>query len=220
MSDNIRIHIGDAKDMGQRFIDAWHRAERGEAVNETNLTFLDLESLLAALTPKRLICCAMSVIIRLLISRLWLRICTAITRTSTRTCGNSPGWGFYPDPLSTLSPHSPRWMRGLCFERIRAAPDRKEGMPMDQQEYANVWDALSDTPEESAKMTMRSNLLIALEQKVKSWEVTQAEAARRLGVTQPRLNELLRGKIDKFSLDKLINLAIHAGISVRLDIAA
>jgi predicted transcriptional regulator len=54
MSDNIRIHIGDAKDMGQRFIDAWRRAERGEAVNETNLTFLDLESLLAALTPKRL----------------------------------------------------------------------------------------------------------------------------------------------------------------------
>ena len=91
---------------------------------------------------------------------------------------------------------------------------------MDQQEYANVWDALSDTPEESAKMTMRSNLLIALEQKVKSWEGTQAEAARRLSVTQPRLNELLRGKIDKFSLDELISLAIHAGISVRLDIAA
>ena len=91
---------------------------------------------------------------------------------------------------------------------------------MDHQEYANVWDALTDSPEESANMTMRSNLLIALQQKVKSWEVTQAKAARRLGVTQPRLNDLLHSKIDKFSLDKLINLAIHAGISVRLDIAA
>ena len=91
---------------------------------------------------------------------------------------------------------------------------------MEHQEYANVWDALTDSPEESANMTMRSNLLIALQQKVKSWEVTQAEAARRLGVTQPRLNDLLRSKIDKFSLDMLINLAIHAGISVRLDIAA
>jgi predicted XRE-type DNA-binding protein len=91
---------------------------------------------------------------------------------------------------------------------------------MKHQEYANVWDSLTDSPEESANMTMRSNLLIALQQKVKSWEVTQAEAARRLGVTQPRLNDLLRSKIDKFSLDKLINLAIHAGISVRLDIAA
>jgi predicted XRE-type DNA-binding protein len=91
---------------------------------------------------------------------------------------------------------------------------------MEYQEYANVWDALTDSPEESANMTMRSNLLIALQLKVKSWEVTQAEAARRLGVTQPRLNDLLHSKIDKFSLDKLINLAIHAGISVRLDIAA
>ena len=91
---------------------------------------------------------------------------------------------------------------------------------MEHQEYANVWDALTDSPEESANMTMRSNLLIALQQKVKSWKVTQAEAARRLGVTQPRLNDLLHSKIDKFSLDKLINLAIHAGISVRLDIAA
>ena len=91
---------------------------------------------------------------------------------------------------------------------------------MEHQEYANVWDALTDSPEELANMTMRSNLLIALQQKVKSWKVTQAEAARRLGVTQPRLNDLLHSKIDKFSLDKLINLAIHAGISVRLDIAA
>ncbi len=91
---------------------------------------------------------------------------------------------------------------------------------MDRQEYVNVWDALTDTPEASANMTMRSSLVIALQQKVKSWEVPQAEAARRLGVTRPRLNDLLRSKIDKFSLDMLINLVIHAGIFVRLDIAA
>jgi len=54
MSDNVRIHIGTPKDMGQRFVEAWHRAERGEAVDETNITFCDLETLLAALTPKRL----------------------------------------------------------------------------------------------------------------------------------------------------------------------
>ncbi len=91
---------------------------------------------------------------------------------------------------------------------------------MEYQEYANVWDALTDSPEESANMTMRSNLLMALQQKVEGWGVTQADAARRLGVTQPRLNDLLRGKINKFSLDMLLNLAIRAGISVRLDIAA
>ncbi len=54
MSNNVRIHIGTPEDMGQRFIDAWHRAERGETAAETNITFRDLETLLAALTPKRL----------------------------------------------------------------------------------------------------------------------------------------------------------------------
>ena len=91
---------------------------------------------------------------------------------------------------------------------------------MQQQEFANVWDALTDTPEEAANMTMRSNLMIAIQQKVGGWKVTQAEAARRLRMTQPRLNDLLRNKIDKFSLDTLISLAGAAGIAVRLDIAA
>ena len=91
---------------------------------------------------------------------------------------------------------------------------------MQQQEFANVWDALTDTPEEAANMTMRSNLMIAIQQKVGGWKVTQAEAARRLRMTQPRLNDLLRNKIDKFSLDMLISLAGVAGIAVRLDIAA
>jgi predicted XRE-type DNA-binding protein len=68
-------------------------------------------------------------------------------------------------------------------------------------------------------MTMQSNLLIAIDQQVRSWNLTQAEAARRLSVTQPRLNDLLRGKITKFSLDTLISLAIEAGLTVRIDVA-
>ena len=90
---------------------------------------------------------------------------------------------------------------------------------MEQQEFANVWDALSDSPDEAANMTMRSNLIIAIQRKVAGWKVTQAEAARRLRITQPRLNDLLRSKIDKFSLDMLVTLASHAGITVRLEIA-
>jgi predicted XRE-type DNA-binding protein len=65
---------------------------------------------------------------------------------------------------------------------------------------------------------MRSELLIAIEQRVRSWNVTQAEAAHRLGITQPRLNDLLKGKITNFSLDTLINLATQAGLSVKIDI--
>ncbi|MGO9545232.1 MAG: hypothetical protein ACLPPF_10600 [Rhodomicrobium sp.] len=54
MNSNIRVHVGTPEDMGRRFVDAWHRAGRGECVDETNITFRDLETLLAALTPKRL----------------------------------------------------------------------------------------------------------------------------------------------------------------------
>ncbi|WP_245466406.1 XRE family transcriptional regulator [Mesorhizobium sp. M7A.F.Ca.MR.245.00.0.0] len=90
---------------------------------------------------------------------------------------------------------------------------------MERQSFENVWDALEDTPAEAANMAMRSNLLIAIEQRVRSWKITQAEAAERLGITQPRLSDLLRGRIANFSLDTLINLAARAGLTVRLDIA-
>ncbi|HLO76489.1 MAG TPA: hypothetical protein VK196_08540 [Magnetospirillum sp.] len=53
-SNTVNVHVGSLEDMGKRFIDAWHRAERGEQVNETHVTFHDLPALLAALTPKRL----------------------------------------------------------------------------------------------------------------------------------------------------------------------
>lgn len=90
---------------------------------------------------------------------------------------------------------------------------------MKRQRFDNVWDALEDTPAEAANMTMRSHLLIAIEERVRSWNITQAEAASRLGITQPRLNDLLRGRIANFSLDTLINLATQAGLSVRIKIA-
>ncbi len=90
---------------------------------------------------------------------------------------------------------------------------------MKRQSFDNVWDALENTPAEAANMTLRSRLLIAIEERVRNWNVTQAEAARRLGITQPRLNDLLRGKIMNFSLDTLINLATQAGLEVRLEIA-
>lgn len=84
--------------------------------------------------------------------------------------------------------------------------------------YANVWDAISDTPEEAAAMTMRSDLLITLNEHVKAWKLTQAAAAKRLDITQPRLNDLLRGRINNFSIDALIALARKAGLSVELKI--
>ncbi|WP_105401918.1 XRE family transcriptional regulator [Neorhizobium sp. T7_12] len=90
---------------------------------------------------------------------------------------------------------------------------------MERQSFSNVWDALEDTPAEAANLSMRSTLLIAIEQKVRNWNVTQKDAAARLGITQPRLNDLLRGRIANFSLDALVELAGKVGLSVRLDIA-
>ena len=86
------------------------------------------------------------------------------------------------------------------------------------QVFASVWDALEDSPAEAANMRLRSKLMIAVQEAVAGWGLTQAEAARQLDVTQPRLNDLLRGRIGKFSLDALILLAERAGLSVRVQI--
>jgi predicted XRE-type DNA-binding protein len=89
---------------------------------------------------------------------------------------------------------------------------------MKARTYANVWDALEDDPEDAANMKMRSNVMTAINEAVLGWNTTQARAARRLGITQPRLNDLLHGKINKFSLDPLLTLATRAGLKVKIDI--
>lgn len=81
---------------------------------------------------------------------------------------------------------------------------------------ATVWDAIADTPEESVALKVRADLMIAIRGTVRGWDVTQQEAARRLGITQPRLSELLSGKIAKFSLDALVSVAHRAGLEVRV----
>lgn len=54
MSEKINLHVGSIEDMGKRFIGAWHKLEQGEAVDETHLTFFDLETMVSTLSPKRL----------------------------------------------------------------------------------------------------------------------------------------------------------------------
>ena len=89
------------------------------------------------------------------------------------------------------------------------------------QSFDNVWDAIADTPEEAANLTLRSDLMDQIERIIKENGWTQAEAAARCGVTQPRINDLLRGRISRFSLDALVNIAAALGrkVTVRLDAA-
>ncbi len=84
--------------------------------------------------------------------------------------------------------------------------------------FESVWDALEDTPTEAENMKLRSRLMIAIREPVSAWGVAQAEAARRLGVTRPRLNDLLRGRVGKFSLDAFVALAARAGLAVHMEI--
>jgi len=87
---------------------------------------------------------------------------------------------------------------------------------MANERFESVWDAIEDTPEEALNMRLRSDLMIQITRRVKEWDVTQKEAAQRLGITQPRLNDLLNGRINKFSLDALINLTGPAHFHVEL----
>lgn len=85
---------------------------------------------------------------------------------------------------------------------------------MSNERSTSVWDALVDSPEEAENLRLRSKLMRALAKTIKSWELPQKDAARQLHVTQPRLSELLNGKIDKFSLDALVNLLAIADMEV------
>ena len=90
---------------------------------------------------------------------------------------------------------------------------------MDDQTFDNVFDALADTPAQAANMEARAELLAAIRARVRSWELPQEAAAGRLGITRPRLNDLLRGKLGKFSLDALVNLTAAAGLTLQITVA-
>jgi predicted XRE-type DNA-binding protein len=79
-------------------------------------------------------------------------------------------------------------------------------------------DGADDGPIETANMRVRSDLIRAVQKAVDGWGLTQAAAARRLEVTQPRLNHLMRGRVRNFSLDALYVLAVRAGLDVRVHI--
>jgi predicted XRE-type DNA-binding protein len=88
------------------------------------------------------------------------------------------------------------------------------------QKYASVWDAIADTPEEAANLRVRSDLIREISSIIEEGGWTQVEAARHCGVTQPRINDLLRGRISRFSLDALVNIATSLGRRVHVELEA
>ena len=89
---------------------------------------------------------------------------------------------------------------------------------MSDQRFASVWDAIEDTQEDAENMKLRSILMMALKNHINRTGISQAEAAKLLGVTQPRVSDLMRGKINLFGLDALVNMATAAGLHLELRI--
>ena len=87
---------------------------------------------------------------------------------------------------------------------------------MSNESFSSVWDAIEMSAAEAENMKLRSALMVAIEQHIKRQGWSQNEAAKRLGVTQPRVSDLMRGKIHLFGLDTLVNLAVSAGLHVEM----
>jgi predicted XRE-type DNA-binding protein len=84
--------------------------------------------------------------------------------------------------------------------------------------FASVWNAIEDTPAEAENMKLRSSLMMALKEHIARTGMSQSQAAKLLGVTQPRVSDLMRGKINLFGLDALVNMATAAGLQVEMQV--
>ncbi|MBE7565795.1 MULTISPECIES: helix-turn-helix domain-containing protein [Acidithiobacillus] len=89
---------------------------------------------------------------------------------------------------------------------------------MSEERFASVWDAIEDTREDAENMKLRSQLMMSLKNHIARSGMSQTQAAQLFGVTQPRVSDLVRGKIDLFSLDMLVNMATAAGLHIELRI--
>lgn len=89
---------------------------------------------------------------------------------------------------------------------------------MSNERFASVWDAIEDTAEVAENMKLRSVLMMALTDHIRRTGLTQSQAAKLFGLTQPRISDLMRGKVGLFGLDALVTMATAAGLQVELHV--
>ncbi len=89
---------------------------------------------------------------------------------------------------------------------------------MKTKRFKSVWDAIEDTPGEAANMKTRSTLMMTISGYITQQGWSQAKAATALGVTQPRVSDLMRGKVQLFSIDTLVNMLAGAGFRVEMNV--
>lgn len=96
---------------------------------------------------------------------------------------------------------------------------KKRGDSHTTPSSGNVFLDLGFPPHEAAVMLLRCELAEALRRRMDRERLTQAQAAKRLGVAQPRISQIARNKVDKLSLDYLVGLCAKAGVSVAVKVA-
>jgi predicted XRE-type DNA-binding protein len=84
--------------------------------------------------------------------------------------------------------------------------------------FDSVWDAIEDTPAQAENMKLRSSLMLALKDYILQSGMSQSKAAKLFRVTQPRISDLMRGRIDLFAIDSLVNMLTAAGMRVEINI--
>lgn len=124
---------------------------------------------------------------------------------ASRTSPNEP-----PRPTSTRQATVP----------TNEIAHRCEGDTTNNERYASLWDAIEDTPGAAENMKVRAALMHELVTYITNTRMTQSQAARQFGVTQPRISDLTRGKVDLFSIDTLVNMLTAAGLQLDLHIRA
>ena len=86
--------------------------------------------------------------------------------------------------------------------------------------FTSVWDALEDDPVRVENLKLRSAVMIEIAERIKNQGLTQTQAAEVLHITQPRVSALLKGKINDFRLDSLVDMAHRLGLHVTINVAA
>jgi predicted XRE-type DNA-binding protein len=89
---------------------------------------------------------------------------------------------------------------------------------MKKQKFDSVWDAIESDPEVAANLKLRSALMMALRKHISGSGMSQAQAAKLFGVTQPRVSDLMRGKINLFALDALVKMITATGMRIEVKV--
>lgn len=89
-----------------------------------------------------------------------------------------------------------------------------------KRKFESVWDALEDDPVRVQNLKLRSAAMIEITGEIAAMKLSQTEAAELLSISQPRVSALMQGKIHKFRLDSLVDMAFRLGLNVSIQIAA